>query len=459
LATVITSLATVIPVVGKQIVYWLWGGLKKAALHVNLIINIIINLDLKILLDAGTSQLFLEKKQVLDYVLNSGTFKFSPGLGNQVQRAFSNSQVWAEAHTCGQALGLTRRAALGTPGGVLGAKKRNLVWRKPARLNWLLPIKSWVLGFQKNVKTFKTQAQSAGLLKGPQRLNAEDLMWLVGFVEGDGCFCVTKNGVYVKYEFSIEVSIQDIQLLYKIKTLLGAGSITTRLRGNKQDLIGFCQLNPAGFLHRENLIEMAHFKISGKSDLVNIVLPIFDRYCMLTAKQYDYLYFKKCLLTPLVFHKDLPFYVRPTEPIFESVEALLKVPHFDNWLVGFIEAEASFSCFQSASETNETAAFSLSQTDAAQVMEAIRVRLKLKSKVNQVPTVSLAFKNLNKNVLTGKVSYVINTASVHGVNNVIVFLTRAGAKLKGNKRAQYLRWLHAVRPNPRYASINIPYSY
>lgn len=36
-----------------------------------------------------------------------------------------------------------------------------------------------------------------------QRLNAGDLVfaYLVGLIEGDGWFSVTKNGKYIKYEF------------------------------------------------------------------------------------------------------------------------------------------------------------------------------------------------------------------------------------------------------------------
>ena len=51
-----------------------------------------------------------------------------------------------------------------------------------------------------------------------QRLNAGDLVfaYLVGLIEGDGWFSVTKNGKYIKYEFGIEMNIRDIQLLYKI---------------------------------------------------------------------------------------------------------------------------------------------------------------------------------------------------------------------------------------------------
>jgi len=65
-----------------------------------------------------------------------------------------------------------------------------------------------------------------------QRLNAGDLVfaYLVGLIEGDGWFSVTKNGKYVKYEFGIEMNIRDVQLLYKIKEILGVGQIDIRQR-------------------------------------------------------------------------------------------------------------------------------------------------------------------------------------------------------------------------------------
>jgi len=62
MATVITSLATVIPVVGKTVLSYLWGGLSKAS-------------RLKILLDAGTGflkQTFLiEFQYVWNYFMNN----------------------------------------------------------------------------------------------------------------------------------------------------------------------------------------------------------------------------------------------------------------------------------------------------------------------------------------------------------------------------------------------------
>jgi hypothetical protein len=74
-----------------------------------------------------------------------------------------------------------------------------------------------LLTMHQNVKRLPTIALSAGFtqkvytvnlcslskVKDPQRLNAKDLSWLVGFIEGDGCFSVNKNGKYAKYELAI----------------------------------------------------------------------------------------------------------------------------------------------------------------------------------------------------------------------------------------------------------------
>ena len=45
MATVITSLVTTVPVVGKQIVYWLWGGFNEyeASNSGNAVMNTLLN--------------------------------------------------------------------------------------------------------------------------------------------------------------------------------------------------------------------------------------------------------------------------------------------------------------------------------------------------------------------------------------------------------------------------------
>lgn len=56
------------------------------------------------------------------------------------------------------------------------------------------------------------------------KLDKHFLEWFIGFVEGDGSFVVSNQKVY----FDLTQHIRDIDLLYRIKTTLGFGSILTR---------------------------------------------------------------------------------------------------------------------------------------------------------------------------------------------------------------------------------------
>src|SRR5690606_34681143 len=82
------------------------------------------------------------------------------------------------------------------------------------------------------VKITTTRGQPAGVRsistsEASQRLHAGDpiFAYLVGLIEGDGFFSVSKKGKYVLYELGIELSIKDVQLIYKIKDLLGIGIV------------------------------------------------------------------------------------------------------------------------------------------------------------------------------------------------------------------------------------------
>jgi ubiquinol-cytochrome c reductase cytochrome b subunit len=112
---------------------------------------------------------------------------------------------------------------------------------------------------------------------------------------------VSKKGKYLTYEIGIELNIRDIKLLYKLKKLLGIGIIKIRNRktiNNKE-------------------IELATFSIRNKKHLKEIIIPIFDKYPMLTLKQYDYLNFKKHLLNNIIYSKDLPVYTRSNIPLYD----------------------------------------------------------------------------------------------------------------------------------------------
>jgi ubiquinol-cytochrome c reductase cytochrome b subunit len=163
------------------------------------------------------------------------------------------------------------------------------------------------------VKIARTWRKSAGVRsistsEASQRLDAGDLTYayLVGLFEGDGFFSITKNGKYLTYVLGIELSIRDVQLIYKIKNLLGVGVVSFRKRDN---------------------IEMVTLRIRNKDDLKKFIIPIFDKYPMFSNKQYDYLRFKNALLSGIIYSSDLPEYSRSNESL-NTVESIINTSYF-----------------------------------------------------------------------------------------------------------------------------------
>jgi hypothetical protein len=180
-----------------------------------------------------------------------------------------------------------------------------------------------------------------------QRLNVAELKmklkkelkafydWLVGFTDGDGCFyfAATKNGGWA-FSFQIAQSSYNLRALYYIKTNLGRGQVEI---ANK---------------------EMAIYRLRRLQDLKDFILPIFEEYPLLTNKYFDFLLFKEALIVytdnnlPLEqknqillnlkkekAEKDKTKISPPLLAIQNETELLL---NRKNWIIGFIEAEASF---------------------------------------------------------------------------------------------------------------------
>jgi hypothetical protein len=163
------------------------------------------------------------------------------------------------------------------------------------------------------VKIALTWRQSAGVRsihtsEASQRLHAGDLSYayLVGIFEGDGFFTITKKGKYLAYELGIELSIKDVQLIYKIKNILGIGVVSIRKREE---------------------IEMVSLRIRNKDHLKKFIVPIFDKYPMFSNKQLDYLRFKNALLSGIIYSENLPEYVRDSKPI-NSIESITNASYF-----------------------------------------------------------------------------------------------------------------------------------
>jgi hypothetical protein len=167
--------------------------------------------------------------------------------------------------------------------------------------------------------------------------------WLVGFVDGDGSFTIyaqkTKKGDW-KWSlfFKISQSSYNMRALYFIKKQLGYGSIQTELKSGNAD-----------------------FRIRDRNIIKKIIFPIFDKYPLLTSKQFNYLKLKKAyfIMTDDELSKDekndLLFKLKDEKipqdyisPIWEKINYEIKNTNEANlvmskpWVVGFTEAEGSF---------------------------------------------------------------------------------------------------------------------
>src|SRR5215831_13195314 len=100
--------------------------------------------------------------------------------------------------------------------------------------------------------------------------------WIVGFVDGEGCFAIDlisnptlTLGVQVQANFSVTQGIKSWSALERIQAYFGCGQI---------------QLNPRQD-HREDL---AIYRVRKLSELKQVILPFFVRYPLQTAKAHDF---------------------------------------------------------------------------------------------------------------------------------------------------------------------------
>ena len=101
--------------------------------------------------------------------------------------------------------------------------------------------------------------------------------WVVGFVDGEGCFSISvvRNagcllGWQVQHEFSVTQAAPSRPALEVLQRVFECGYIIENRRTDN---------------HREQLLR---FSVKRRSDLVRAVIPFFRRYPLLTAKQYDF---------------------------------------------------------------------------------------------------------------------------------------------------------------------------
>ena len=237
------------------------------------------------------------------------------------------------------------------------------------------------------VKMLITGGQSAWDKKSTstlthQRLNVMQpneewfIQWVVGMTDGDGSFSILRQGDKWNLTFKISQSTYNLRVLYYIKQKLGVGSVSV-----------------------ESNRTMACFRIRNRNTLGNVIIPIFDKYYLLTSKYFDYDKFKQAytilenpgltknhkneLLESLKSNTPSKDYISPAWnkvilPFANANEAhkVISKP----WLIGYVEAEGSFYLV-SKDQNRIVHGFGITQKLDKVVLEAIRHILHITRKV------------------------------------------------------------------------------
>ena len=110
-----------------------------------------------------------------------------------------------------------------------------------------------------------------------QRLNAQHYehfcQWLIGFTEGDGCFFVETDAKKTKFVIGFKIALHknDIGTLIYIQKNLNCGKLSW---ANKTKT-------------------MIQYRIRNRRHFMQSIIPIFDKYPMLTHKWHDYQIIRK----------------------------------------------------------------------------------------------------------------------------------------------------------------------
>jgi hypothetical protein len=261
-----------------------------------------------------------------------------------------------------------------------------------------------------------------------QRLNKEHLKnnkdwfeeWLVGMTDGDGTFCIVRQNGKWSLAYKITQSSRDLRVLYYIKKQLGFGRVLK---------------------HEDK--QVANFSIRDRKVLSDIIFPIFDKYPLLTSKQFSYLRFKeawyiledKILTTEqkneaikVLLSAQLPGdYVSPAlthlnaKSSYEEIKSVI----FINWLAGFTEARANIGILPKRDAFDIE--FSIGGQDG--------LLLYLIKRLFHIPNQIVIQKENGLRYLTTKNS--------RAISNIIDLFSTGGLKFKGMKSLEFKLWSKA----------------
>jgi LAGLIDADG endonuclease len=242
--------------------------------------------------------------------------------------------------------------------------------------------------------------------------------WFVGFTDGDGCFCInyqiSKKGKY-KWSlfFKIGQSSYNLRALYYIKKELGYGTVQVESKTN-----------------------MADYRLRKLDKICQVLFPIFDKYPLLTSKNFDYMMFKKAyqiitdsnidekekdnLLLTLKGQNKPKNYI---SPIWGKVNYLINDTNTAKrvmskyWVIGFTEAEGSFY---------------IVKKDNRRLVHGFEITQKL-----DIIVLDSIARILGISVISKKTYNTVVTTNSRAINNIIDYYKNT---MKGMKALEYRIW-------------------
>ena len=113
--------------------------------------------------------------------------------------------------------------------------------------------------------------------------------WVIGFVDGEGCFSVSflrksrrngygdGTGFQVFHEFVVTQGERSIDALHELREYFGVGQVVANRRYDD---------------HREHLYR---YVVRRREDLLETIIPFFEQHPLRTAKRHDFAKFVECV--------------------------------------------------------------------------------------------------------------------------------------------------------------------
>ena len=114
--------------------------------------------------------------------------------------------------------------------------------------------------------------------------------WITGFVDGEGCFSIHfvrqaerlgrrgyRTGYQVAHEFAVTQGARSAKCLHMLKRHFGVGQVYRNRRHDN---------------HKDDLYR---FSVVRRNDLMNVIIPFFEKYPLRTSKLSDFTKFAECV--------------------------------------------------------------------------------------------------------------------------------------------------------------------